>query len=56
MPIWLKGIANLSNNRDYSQTVKHVNANRSCPLALTSCLAHTSSKQPNFLAHLGFFY
>jgi hypothetical protein len=36
VPIKPEGIANLSNNRDYNQFVKRVNANRSARLALTS--------------------
>jgi hypothetical protein len=38
-----EGIANLSNHRDYSQIVKHVNSIWHSPVALTSFLDRTSS-------------
>jgi hypothetical protein len=46
-----EGITNLSNQRNYSQLVKHVNSNWPSLLAPTSSLISTSSNQPVSPAH-----
>jgi hypothetical protein len=47
-----KGLAILSNHRDYSQVVKHVNSICRSLVALTSLLDRTSSEQRDFLTGL----
>jgi hypothetical protein len=50
-----EGFANLSNNRDYNQPVKRVNAIRMPPAALSCLLLHTSSDCCDYFVQHYFF-